>query len=823
MNKRLSKLYGRIKDNWILDLGDQSSSDRQKSPAFLEWLNSDLIGFVEEYVCLNKMEDSAFIKGLNRAFKTERFVLLLKRWLVEYFLALFGLIDDHLHDRSSLYLEDIKINRFAVEKYSFKFKLKPNINWGKKSTRARRMINLALYPFIIILHLFNSGIKFTGARKRFMVMRESLWGLKDVGGHYLHDDFFVDGNKLKREDLLLFSRGIPKDLGRLKGYHDAQVSDYSHFMLGALPLGIGQLGGVLRRYLLFPTRELIRAINDDNYLVCFAILRYFAKHALAYEKIFSNYNVGCELGHNYFAASHIAEAIVCQYNGARYYLFNWSDSSVKINSYICSFLGCDKYLIWGAKQIRGVEGKPALYLSTGYVFKRFINQVIADRDRVLAALGITAKGKIISLFDESFGGGVKMTADHYVAFWQMALDLANKETSNTIIMKPKVLERYYRLPEKQKMEFEKIKSQLEKLPNVYIIKSERWSFIEYIGISDVVVTQGMTSSATIAIICGLEGFYFDQAQYDHPFSRLFKDTLVFDDPDKLIKMIHDVVAGFASPLKDIPDNLLREYDEYPDDRGIEVFRDVLSNKKRIGVIVQARMGSTRLPGKVMLSVENKPVLQHIIERLKDCNCADEIIIATTNNKKDDIIVDLAKANGISYFRGSEENVLSRYYYAAKENNLDVVVRITSDCPFVDPSIIDNMILEFLKAKRCDYLSNCLQRTFPRGLDVEIFGFKALERSAKEAKQDYEKEHVTPYLYQQPRGFVLKSYNNPTDYSGYRLTLDTVEDYSLIKRIYALLYPLNNKFRLKEIIDLLKHNDDLSLINAHIKQKELCVK
>ncbi|MFA6549594.1 MAG: glycosyltransferase family protein [Candidatus Margulisiibacteriota bacterium] len=807
----------------ILVLAGQPLGNRQKSADFLEWINSDLIGLAEEYVCMNKMDDSVFIKGLNRVFKTDRFILLLKRWLVEYFFALFSLIDDHLHNGSPLCLDDVLVNRFAAKQYLLKFKLIPNINWRKQHTLVRRMINLGLFPLVIIWHVFNRGIKFISSRKRFMVMRESLWGLKEIGGLYYHDDFFVDGNKIKREDLLLFSRGIPAEMGRLKGHHDAQSSDYSHFMLGALPLGFGQLGGVLFRYLIFPTLGLIKSINDNNYFVYYSIFIYFSMHALNYEKIFSTYEVACELGHNYFTPGHIAEAIVCQYYGTRYYLFHWSDNSVNMNKYVCSFLGCDRYLIWGSEHIRGVEGRPKLYLSAGYVFKGFIHKVIADRNKVISSLGLSPRGKIISLFDESFGGYIKMTADHYLAFWQLALKLAQKETGNTIIIKPKNDDGYQLLPEKQKAAFFNIKGLLEELPNVHIVRSKQWSFIEYIGISDVVVTQGMTSSATIAIICGIEGLYFDQAQYDHPFSRLFKDKLVFDDPDKLIRMISSVIDGSKSPLKDIPDNILREYDEYSDDRGIDIFRNVLSNNLKVGIVIQARMGSTRLPGKVMLPIEKKPVLQHIVDRLKECQYADEIIIATSNNERDDVIVDLANANSIKYYRGSEDDVLSRYYYAAKENNLDIVVRVTSDCPFVDPAIIDNMIQEFKGSKGCDYLSNCLLRTFPRGLDVEIFGFDALTKNHREARMNYEKEHVTPHFYRHPEKYVLKNFSNPVDYSKYRLTLDTDEDYSLVKEIYALIYPLNSKFRLQEIIDVLERNRGLSLINAHIKQKELSIK
>jgi len=157
----------------------------------------------------------------------------------------------------------------------------------------------------------------------------------------------------------------------------------------------------------------------------------------------------------------------------------------------------------------------------------------------------------------------------------------------------------------------------------------------------------------------------------------------------------------------------------------------MSSKMKVGIIVQARMTSTRLPGKVLRPVLGKPLLEYQIERLQRVRRADELIIATTTKDTDQPIVDLAERLGIKVFRGSEEDVLSRYFYAAQENDLDVVVRITSDCPLIDPVVIDRVISAFLdKTVNSDYVSNCLTRTFPRGMETEVFPFGLLETVQK---------------------------------------------------------------------------------------------
>jgi spore coat polysaccharide biosynthesis protein SpsF len=232
------------------------------------------------------------------------------------------------------------------------------------------------------------------------------------------------------------------------------------------------------------------------------------------------------------------------------------------------------------------------------------------------------------------------------------------------------------------------------------------------------------------------------------------------------------------------------------------------------------MGSTRLPGKVMKDIKGKPVLAHVIERVIQSKLIEDIVVATTIHERDDIVKAIAIKLGVKFFRGSEDDVLSRYYCAAKEHNVDVVVRITSDCPLIDPKVVDE-IVGFYLGKQYDLVTNAgsdlTQRTYPRGLDTEVFSFMVLEEAFNNAKEKYQREHVTPYIYETSKKVYW--YRKDIDYSRYRWTLDTAEDFELIKRIYNRLYQGCHDFYLDDILDLFRQKPSLFMINAHIKQRD----
>lgn len=242
---------------------------------------------------------------------------------------------------------------------------------------------------------------------------------------------------------------------------------------------------------------------------------------------------------------------------------------------------------------------------------------------------------------------------------------------------------------------------------------------------------------------------------------------------------------------------------------------------KVVAIIQARTGSSRLPGKVLKQLKGKTVLEHVIERVRQSIEINEIVIATTIKESDEPIVEEAKRLHVPFYRGSEENVLSRYYYAAKENQADVIVRITSDCPLIDPLVIDE-ILRFYKKHNFDYVSNAgpesSHRTYPRGLDTEVFSFDQLEKAFNSATKPYEKEHVTPYIYENSNQIYY--YKNEIDYSNFRWTLDTNEDLELILKVYDILYKGDHNFYLNDIVKVFNEYPYLVEINKEIEQKKI---
>lgn len=231
-------------------------------------------------------------------------------------------------------------------------------------------------------------------------------------------------------------------------------------------------------------------------------------------------------------------------------------------------------------------------------------------------------------------------------------------------------------------------------------------------------------------------------------------------------------------------------------------------------IIQARMGSTRLPGKVMKNLFGKTVLAHVIERVKSAGV--EVIIATTDKPDDAVIETEALKNGAKVFRGSEDDVLSRYYYAAIKANAELVVRVTSDCPLYDGELLKDM-LSYYNSE--DYLSNTIERRFPRGLDTEIFTFAALEKCQKEANEKPQREHVTPYIYQNPDKFTIRHYKRQPNLSALRWTLDTEEDWQMIYEVYKALYK-GEIFSTVEVVNFLEKHPEIASLNAHIEQKKL---
>lgn len=236
-------------------------------------------------------------------------------------------------------------------------------------------------------------------------------------------------------------------------------------------------------------------------------------------------------------------------------------------------------------------------------------------------------------------------------------------------------------------------------------------------------------------------------------------------------------------------------------------------------IIQARLGSTRLPGKVLEDISGKPMLWHVVNRAQKAGSLDQVLIATTLSARDDAVESFCKSHGFACFRGSEDNVLERYYLAALSFNAKTVVRLTADCPLIDPAVVDIVVSSYLRESGSyDYASNTVERTYPRGLDTEAFSFRVLEKCHKEAKEKPEREHVTLYMYEHPEEFRVLCVKNSVDLSGFRWTVDEERDLELVRQIYGRLYKNGKIFGMDDVLALFKSEPSLSAINKDVMQK-----
>lgn len=241
------------------------------------------------------------------------------------------------------------------------------------------------------------------------------------------------------------------------------------------------------------------------------------------------------------------------------------------------------------------------------------------------------------------------------------------------------------------------------------------------------------------------------------------------------------------------------------------------------IISQARMTSTRLPGKVLKQVLGKALLEYQIERLQRVTLADRLVIATTDQPEEEPIIALCQLLNVACFRGPVEDVLARYYGAAQEYHADIVVRITSDCPLIDPAVLDRVIHFYIDhAPEYDYVTNTLvpELTYPRGMDTEVFSFQALHEAYLEAQDQAEREHVTIFMKRRPERYRLANVPYHQNYSRYRWTVDTPEDFRLIEKIITTLYPVKPQFSLEDCLELCDQHPEWIEINAHIQQKKV---
>jgi len=235
-------------------------------------------------------------------------------------------------------------------------------------------------------------------------------------------------------------------------------------------------------------------------------------------------------------------------------------------------------------------------------------------------------------------------------------------------------------------------------------------------------------------------------------------------------------------------------------------------------ILQARMSSSRLPGKVLKPILGRPMLDLHIERVRRASEIEKLVVATSTDPSDDVLADFASTAGIEVFRGSLTDVLDRYYHAALHFGADHVVRLTGDCPLADPEVIDALIRLHLNGG-FDYTSNALEHTYPDGLDAEVVTFQALETAWREARKSAEREHATLFIYAHPDRFRIGSLTSEVDYSAQRWTVDTEADYQFVRTVYENLYPQDPAFTTVDVLDLLRRAPEIADLNVGQRRNE----
>ena len=241
---------------------------------------------------------------------------------------------------------------------------------------------------------------------------------------------------------------------------------------------------------------------------------------------------------------------------------------------------------------------------------------------------------------------------------------------------------------------------------------------------------------------------------------------------------------------------------------------------KVYAIIQARCGSTRFPDKVFADINGNPLIWHSVNRLRQAKKIDKIIIATTVSPKDDKIEEWCKENGVDFFRGSEENVLNRYYSASEAFPSDYVVRITADDPFKEPAVIDAVITKLIE-EGYDHVTDNLPPSFPEGLDCEAFTKKALDQSERDAETNFEREHVTQYIYHHPEIFKIGNVSCDRNLSHLRWTIDKEVDLEMVRAVYAKRNPKNTGILLMdEILQILKDNPEIEKINSEVERSAM---
>ncbi len=526
------------------------------------------------------LEDCHFIKIYNERFKTNKLKPFVLKWISMYvFELLICLYRIHLDSPSLklLYLDDNSLNRHIYEWWYWKTGDIIQIQWLKQSDLRIGLATLALSALTFVFRPFFRGLCLPAKPKKFKIMKEATWGLQNP---VFRDDFFIDGEKLLKQDLLLYTYGSRHE-GRTFAYKDAQNSGYQCINRTNLKIPLNLLCQRLFKYhFLLPVVLILKNIkNKRNYLLR-EWLTAFHGAAVNYEILLSHYQIGLDLSVNEASLSHIPETILLNNYGAKSVIFHWSDLLTYYHSDddLKSF---NVYLIWGKAHSHGKRYFVDSMVETGCWLKHNFGEFTRNKKRIYENLGLPVNSPkvLLAFYDTTIDPDFHFTEDVLLDFWQLMFEIVDGNKNVIGIMKPKVADRvkHLKLSDKGDEIYNKIRQRCLENGRVYFIDNpSEFAVTEVIAISDINITMGMGSPSTIALLCGKIGLYYDTTGSDyHPFTRRYRKKLVFDNKGDLFSVVRNITDGAYNPLPEIDEELLRGFDQFRDDKGLERFKQAL--------------------------------------------------------------------------------------------------------------------------------------------------------------------------------------------------------------------------------------------------------
>lgn len=526
-----------------------------------------------------RLENCQFIRVYNERFKTNKFKPFVLKWVSLYVFGLLScLYRVHLDKPSQkvLYLSNNLLNRHIYEWWGQKTGDKMQVKWLGESEVKAGLEGITSILALFISKLLSRRLCLPVRPKKFKIMKEATWGLRNP---VFRDDFFVDDEKLLKKDLLLYTRGSSHE-ARALAYKDAQDSGYECININRLKIPINLLLPRLFKYhFLLPLFFILRNFrNKQNYMLR-EWLTLFHGVAINYEILLSHYQIGLELSVKETGLTHIPETIILNNYGVKSVIYHWSDLTTYDSAYH-DFKSFNIYLIWGKAHSRGKRYFVDSVIETGCWLKHNFAEFTRNKKNIYQKLGLPINGcKVLAFYDETFNPNGHFTEEVLLDFWQMMLELISGNMNVIGIVKPKIGDegRYRILSDKGKEIFNNIKEKCLESGRLYFIDNPgEVAVTEVIAISDINITMGMSSPSTIALLCGKIGLFYDTTGNDyHPFTKKYRNKVVFDNERDLFSVVNKIIDEGYSPLSEIEEDLLRDYDYFRDNKGLERFREAL--------------------------------------------------------------------------------------------------------------------------------------------------------------------------------------------------------------------------------------------------------